>query len=66
MINVKKIKYRYVTNQQGQKTDVILKVKDFEELLEDLNDIAIVAERKDESTISHQEVLKDLKQHGLL
>lgn len=66
MNKVKKMKVKYVTDKEGKKTEVILKVKDFEELLEDLHDIAVVAERRDEQTISHKDVIKELKQNGIL
>ncbi len=66
MVDVKKYKIRYVTDKKGNRTEVILKMKDFEELIEDLNDLAIVAERRNEETISHEKLKKDLKADGLL
>ena len=45
---------------------VILSIKDFENLLEDLKDLAITAERRDEETINHDDVLKELKRDGIL
>ena len=38
----------------------------FQALLEDIEDLATVAERRDESTISHDELLAELKRDGLL
>lgn len=35
---------RYVTDKKGVKREVILPIKDFENLLEDLNDLALIAE----------------------
>ncbi|MFH1196795.1 MAG: hypothetical protein V1720_13920 [bacterium] len=66
MVDLKRFKLRFVTDGKGKKTEVILKVKDFEDLLEDLNDMTIVAERRNEETISHKELIKDLKENGLL
>ncbi len=66
MIKTKKINLRYVTNEKGKKTEVILKVKDYEEILDDLNDLAVIAERKNEKTIPHSEVLKELKKNGAI
>jgi len=57
---------QYVTNQAGEKTAVILPIDEFEELLEDLQDLAIVAERRDEPSISHEELLAELKRDGLI
>ena len=66
MINIEKLALSYVTNQSGEKTAVILPLQQFEELLEDLEDLAIVAERRDEPTISHEDVISELKQDGIL
>lgn len=58
--------FQYVTNHAGEKTAVILPITEFEELLEDLQDLATVAERRDEPTISHDELLAELKRDGLV
>ena len=61
-----KLQEQYIVNQKGQKTAVILPVEEYEELLEDLHDLAIIAERREEPTISFEEVRKRLQQYGLL
>ncbi len=66
MIDVKEMNLRYVTDKNGIKKEVILSVKDFENLLEDLEDLAIAAERRKEGTINHETVIKDLKKNGIL
>jgi len=66
MVDLKGYKLRYVTDKNGKKTEVILPIKEFETLLEDLEDLAVAAERRDEETISHNEVLKELKNNGIL
>ncbi len=63
---MKQDKFQYVTNQAGEKTAVILPIGEFEELLEDLQDLASVAERRAEPTISHDELLAELKRDGIL
>jgi hypothetical protein len=67
MLDLKKLEseVQYVTNQSGEKTAVIVPIEEFEELLEDVEDLAAVAERRDEPTISHDELLTELKQDGL-
>jgi len=35
-------------------------------LIDDIEDLAAIAERRDESTISHKELLKELKKDGLI
>jgi hypothetical protein len=57
---------QYVTNQVGEKTAVILPINEFEELLEDLKDLAIVAERRAETAVPHAEVLAELKRDGIV
>jgi PHD/YefM family antitoxin component YafN of YafNO toxin-antitoxin module len=66
MINTKDLALNYITNEAGEKTAVILPIEQFESLLEDLEDLAIVAERKDEPTISHIDLLAELKQDDLI
>jgi hypothetical protein len=56
----------YVTDGDGNKKAVILPIAEYEELLEDLQDLAIAAERKNEPTISHGQLLADLNKDGLL
>jgi len=38
----------------------------YEKLLEDLDDLAVVAERRDEPTIPHEQFVSELKRDGLL
>ena len=45
MINTKDLSINYITNESGEKTAVILSIAQFEELLEDIEDLAIIAER---------------------
>jgi len=66
MLDVSKLEITYVTNDAGDKTAVILPIDDFNELMEDIEDLAAVAERRDESSISHEELLAELKRDGLL
>ena len=57
---------QFVTNSTGEKTAVIVALADYQELLEDLSDLAAVAERRDEPTVSHNELLSELKRDGHL
>jgi hypothetical protein len=66
MLDVSKLEINYVTNDAGDKTAVILTIDDFNELMEGIEDLAAVAERRDESSISHEELLAELKRDGLL
>lgn len=57
---------QYVTDSQGQKTAVILPIDEYNELIEDLADLAVVAERRAEPSISHDKVKAELKKDGYL
>ena len=56
---------QYLTNEKGRKTSVVLPLADYEKLLEDLDDLAVIAERRDEPTTLHAEFKKELKRNGL-
>ena len=57
---------QYVTDDTGKKTAVVLPIEQYEKLLEDLEDLAAIAERRNEPTISHEELIEELKRDGLL
>ena len=57
---MEKFKEQYIVNEKGKKTAVIIPIKEYEGLLEDLHDIAIVTERRDEPTISFGELKERL------
>lgn len=57
---------QFVTDKDGKKTAVLLPIAEYEQLLEDLEDLAAIAERREEPTISHEEMIRDLKKDGLL
>jgi predicted nucleic acid-binding OB-fold protein len=66
MVQISELQAQYVTNEAGEKTAVILPIEEFWELLEDMEDLAILAERRDEPTVSFDEVKNRLKKDGLL
>lgn len=57
---------QYVVDEKGQKVAVIVPLKEYEELLEDLHDLAVVAERRDEPTSSLEKIKERLRKNGLL
>ena len=63
---MRELQAQYITDETGKKTAVILPIEEFEELMEDLQDLAILAERRDEPTIPHEEVVAKLKRDGYL
>lgn len=66
MIELRDLQAKYITDENGEKTAVVLPIKEFENLLEDLNDLAVLAERREEATISFDEVMQRLKRDGFL
>ena len=65
-MKLKDLNPQYITNDSGEKISVILPISEFQELLEDIEDLATVAERRDEPTISHAQLITELKRDGLI
>ena len=57
---------QFLTDEAGRRTAVLLPIEDYERLIEDLQDLAAIAERREEPTVSHDEFLRELKEDGLL
>lgn len=66
MTSIRELQAQYITDEAGKKTAVILPIEEFEELLEDLDDLAVIAERRDEETVAMADVVARLKRNGLL
>ena len=56
----------YIVDKKGKKTAVIIPVDEYDELMEDIHDLAVVAERHDEETVNLSELKKKLSEDGLL
>jgi len=61
-----KIEKKYIVDDKGRKSAVIVPIKKYEELLEDIHDLVIVAERREEYSVSFSELKKKLKKNGFL
>ncbi len=59
-------KLEYITDIKGRKTKVVMPIESFDEIVEDLNDLSVVADRKNDKSLSLDDVYKDLKKNGLL
>ncbi len=57
---------QYLVDAKGNKKGVLLSIERYEQPTEDLHDLAVVAERRDEEPISFEEIKRRLKQDGLL
>ncbi len=49
---------KYISNEDGIKTDVLIPYDAFLELLEEIEDLKTILQRRDEETIPHSEVLQ--------
>jgi hypothetical protein len=59
---------QYLTDEHGKSTAVVIPIGQYEQLLEDLedlSDLAVIAERRNEPLTSHEDVLAELKREGL-
>jgi hypothetical protein len=52
--------------KKGKRTAVILPIHEYEELLQDLDDHAVIASRKNQPTIAVAEMKRRLKRDGAL
>jgi hypothetical protein len=66
MNTAEKLHPQYITDEQGNRVSVVLPVAEYEELLEDVDALAAVAERRNEPTISHEQLIAELKRDGLI
>ncbi|MEN6452337.1 MAG: hypothetical protein ABFC96_17740 [Thermoguttaceae bacterium] len=57
---------QFVVNNRGKRTGVILSARQYQKLMEDLHDLAVVAERRDEKPISLEAMKRRLRKDGLL
>lgn len=57
---------QFLTDDHGQKVAVVIPIADYEELMEDVADLAAVAERRDDERISLADLKKHLIVDGLL
>ena len=55
---------QYQTDAQGRRTAVVLPIAEYEQLLEDLHDLAVIAERRDEETVDEAELRRRLAGGG--
>lgn len=61
-----KIREQFIIDENGKKRAVVLPFRDYQRLLEDLHDLSVIAERRQEPTISLEELKRRLRGDGLL
>jgi hypothetical protein len=60
------LREQYVIDAKGKSISVILPFEQYQQLMEDLHDLAIVAERRDDEPINLAEMKRKLADDGLL
>lgn len=60
------VQEQFVVDAKGRKTGVILPLKRYRKLMEDLHDLAVIAERRTEQPIDLEEMKKRLQKHATL
>lgn len=65
-MDINRLTLQFITDDKGKKKAVILQFEEFLELLEDYDDIAQLAERRDERTVPFEQVLTELKRDGFI
>lgn len=56
----------FLTDQAGKRVVVVLPVEDFDELMEDVSDLAAIAGRRNEERVTLEQVKQRLITDGLL
>jgi len=57
---------QFVVDANGKRVATILPLKRYEKMMEDIHDLAVVAERRSEAPISLEEMRRRLKEDGVL
>jgi PHD/YefM family antitoxin component YafN of YafNO toxin-antitoxin module len=55
---------QFITSSNGRKKAVILPIREYQRLMEDLHDLTVVAERHDEYPVTLDEMKKRLTDHA--
>jgi hypothetical protein len=61
-----KRKKQYVTDESGKRVAVVLPLREYEELLEDLHDLTVLHERRDEPPVPADEFERQLRSDGVV
>ncbi len=57
---------KYIIDKNGKKVSVILTIEEYNELLEDIHDLKVVMERREEDTMSIDNLKDSLKRDGTI
>jgi len=57
---------QYITNDNGDKVSVVIDMEEFQNMIEDIEDLTAIADRKDEDATSHEDFINELRADGTL
>lgn len=60
------IRHQFIVNQDGKKTTVVMSVRDYERLMEDLHVLSVAAEPREEPSVPLEKVRRRLRADGLI
>ncbi len=66
MCDVAAIRQKFVVDKKGRKTGVVIPLKRYRRLLEELHDLSAIAERRAERPISFEELKRRFRRDGLI
>lgn len=66
MLDIKSFHPQFITNEAGEHTAVVLSIPEYQELLEDIEDLAAIAERHAETVLTHEDLLAELRNAEIL
>lgn len=66
MINIEEFHPKFIMDDKGHRQSVVIPIRDFRSLMDDIEDLAIIAERKGEPVTDHDEFVNELKNSGIL
>lgn len=65
-MKTKGLMIKYITDKNGKKKEVVLPIKDFNELMDDLEDLKIIHQRKKDRLTKNEDVIRSLKTNASL
>lgn len=60
------VEQQFIVDTKGKKTGIILSLRRYRRIMEDLHDLAVVAERRAEKPVSLQEMRRRLEKDSVL
>ena len=66
MMDLQELHLQCIVDDKGNKSGILMTLGAFDALLEEQEDLAVLAERREEDTLPHDQVIEQLKRDGLL